>query len=311
MSDTRDPALEQLLGLARRAATTRAAILLTGEPGCGRGHLARRIHEWSPRADGPFVEVPCANLAVELAESELFGHERGAFTDAHDARQGRFERAQGGTLFFRNVEQLAPEIQAKVLRALQEQRFERLGGRHAIESDARIVASTPERPERLVELGVLRPDLYFRLNVVRLDLPPLRDRAADIPELAVAFLAEACARHGLPQRSWTPAALDRLASSPWPGNLVELRNAVESAAVLAERDAIDVADLPAALGADSDGALASAARAGRTLREVEAAYIQEVLARTAGNKSRAARILGIHRKTLHERLRAARLRDGS
>jgi len=309
--DTRDPAFERLLSQARRAAGARAAILIAGQSGTGRGYLARRIHAWSPRADGPFVEVACANLPVELAESELFGHERGAFTDARETREGRFEVARGGTLYFRGIEELAPEIQAKVLRVLQESRFERLGGRTTIEADARILASTAERPERLVERGALRPDLYFRLNVVRLDLPPLHERAADIPALAEEFLAEACRHHGVGPRALTPDALARLKSFPWPGNLVELRNAIESAAVLSEGPWIDTADLPPSLGADAPGALAGAARDGRTLKEVEDAYIREVLARAAGNVSAAARILGIHRKTLHEKLRPRPAGKGS
>ncbi|HEX5041449.1 MAG TPA: sigma-54 dependent transcriptional regulator [Candidatus Polarisedimenticolaceae bacterium] len=301
---TRDPGLRALLEVARRAAGTQASVLLTGETGTGKNHLARFLHEHSPRASGPFMEVPCANLPQELLESELFGHERGAFTDAHTERAGRFEQAHGGTLYLDEIQELAPPVQAKVLRAVEQRRFERLGGTATLEVDVRIVVSTREPLELLLAAGRLREDLYYRMNVVRLHLPPLRERPADIPLLAEAFLEEAVAAHGLPPRRLSGEALSALRGYDWPGNVRELRHAVESAAVLAAGESVSVADLPPQLSAATAGRLRAAAAAGTTLAELERTYIDEVLRRTRGNKSAAARILGIHRKTLHEKLRA-------
>jgi len=301
---TRDPAFRALLEVAQRAAGTQASVLLTGETGTGKNHLARFLHERSPRGPGPFVEVSCANLPQDLVESELFGHERGAFTDAHVERAGRFEQAHGGTLYLDEIQELAPAVQAKVLRAVEQRRFERLGGTLTLEVDVRIVASTREPLEVLLAAGRLREDLYYRMNVVRLHLPPLRERPADVPLLAEFFLGEAVATHGLPPRRLSPEALAVLRAYDWPGNVRELRHAVESAAVLAGGEAVTAADLPPQLSATTSGRLRAAATAGTTLAELERTYIDEVLRRTRGNKSAAARILGIHRKTLHEKLRA-------
>jgi len=262
---------------------------------------------------GPFVRVPCANVSVDLLESDLFGHEEGAFTDARRRRAGRFEQAHGGTLFLDEIQELPPEAQAKILRALEEKRFERLGGFETIEVDARIVASTTARPEKGLASGRLREDLYYRLNVVRLDLPPLRARGNDLRILAEAFLLEAVARHRLSGKTLAGCALARLERHDWPGNLPELRHAVERAAILCSGETITVADLPSGLSVSSPSMLRAAAGDGLTLAQVEDAYIEEVLRRTRGNKSAAARLLGIHRKTLHERLRArsrARTRIG-
>jgi two-component system response regulator HydG len=290
--------------LAERAAASQASVLLTGESGTGKNRLARWIHEHSPRSDEPFIEVPCANLAPELLESELFGHERGAFTDAHDARIGRFELGARGTLYLDEIGELSIDVQAKVLRAVQERRFERLGGTETIEVDVRWIASTRDDPSTLVERGRLREDLYYRIQVIQLDLPPLRARAVDIPVLANEFLEDAVSRHALPPRRFAPACLERLARHPWPGNLRELAHAVESAAVLASDEEIGLDGLPPSLSVASPGMVHGAAAAGLSLRALEAEYIREVLARTGGNKSAAARILGIARKTLHEKLRA-------
>jgi DNA-binding NtrC family response regulator len=301
---TRDATFRDLLEVAGRAAGTQASVLLTGETGTGKNRLAQLLHERSARAGGPFVEVPCANLPQELLESELFGHERGAFTDAHAERVGRFEQAHGGTLYLDEIQELEPSVQAKVLRAVEQRRFERLGGTATLEVDVRIVASSRDDLESLVSAGRLREDLYYRMNVVRLHLPALRERAVDVPLLAEAFLEEAVAAHGLPPRRLTAQALAALRAYDWPGNVRELRHAMESAAVLASGEDVTEADLPPQLSTVTSGRLRAAATAGTTLAELERTYIDEVLRKTRGNKSAAARILGIHRKTLHEKLRA-------
>jgi two-component system response regulator HydG len=289
--------------MADRAARSTANVLVTGEPGTGRRRLARRLHDRSDRRSGPFTRVPCANLSTDLLESDLFGHEEGAFTDARRRRAGRFEEAGGGTLFLDGIQELAPEAQAKLLRALEERRFERLGGFETIEIDARVVASTLAYPENTLVPGRLREDLYYRLNVVRLDLPPLRARMSDLRILAEVFLQEAVARHRLPARTLAGCALARLERHDWPGNLPELRHTLERAALLCSGESITVADLSSDLSVSSPSMLRAAAGDGLSLAQLEDAYIEEVLRRTRGNKSAAARILGIHRKTLHEKLR--------
>ncbi|HJQ98293.1 MAG TPA: sigma 54-interacting transcriptional regulator, partial [Candidatus Polarisedimenticolaceae bacterium] len=248
--------------------------------------------------------VPCANVAVELFESDVFGHEPGAFTDARATKLGRLELAHGGTLFLDEIGALEVPAQGKLLRALEERTFERVGGNATLQVDVRIVASSRERPEELVASGRLRDDLLYRLDVIRVDLPALRQRPEDVGPLAASILDETVARHALPARGFSPEALRRLAAHDWPGNVRELRHVVERAAILADRPSIEPEDLPLDFSVAAPALLAEAASRGATLREVEAAYIEEVLRRTRGNKTAAARILGIHRKTLHEKLRS-------
>ncbi len=307
---TRNRGFRRLLETARRAAATEAGILITGESGTGKNRLAAFLHENSPRHSGPFIQVPCANLPAGLLESELFGHEPGAFTGAVDTRIGRFEQADGGTLFLDEIEELTLELQAKVLRAIQEKRFERLGGCRTLSVDVRILASTQGDPEQLVAGGRLREDLFYRMNVVRLHLPPLRERMEDLPLLAEGRLSEMAAGGSLPEaKRFSDDAMKRMMLYAWPGNLRELFHAVESAAILSEGDRITAADLPHALSAGSGPILAGFAREGRSLAEVEMLYIDEVLQKTRGNKTAAAAILGIHRKTLHEKLRNRESRE--
>jgi two-component system response regulator HydG len=301
---TRHPGFRELLEQARRAARSQANVFLTGESGTGKNRFARLIHEQSDRREGPFVEVACANLPSELLESDLFGHRKGAFTDAHEDRTGRFEQADGGTLFLDEVQELGSEVQAKVLRAIEEKRFERLGGWETLEVDVRIVASTREDPDRLVAQGRLREDLYYRLNVVRFHLPALRERTVDVRPLAELLLQEAVEKHRLSPRRLSEEVFGRLERYDWPGNVRELGHVIESAAVLATGEEISLGDLPADLSVSSPAMLRSSAGEGMSLAELERAYIDEVLRRTRGNKSEAARILGIHRKTLHEKLRS-------
>lgn len=301
---TRDKPFRQLLETACRAARTQAGIFITGESGTGKNRLAGFIHRNSPRRDGPWIQVPCANLPEELLESELFGHEPGAFTGAGESRTGKFELAHGGSLYLDEVQELTLEVQAKVLRAIQEKQFEKLGGSETLSVDVRIIASSQEDPERMVQDGRLRSDLFYRMNVVRLHVPPLRERVVDIPALAEEFLARTTERHHLDSvKILAPETLERLMEYRWPGNVRELFHALEAAAILSSGETIHPSDLPRSLSVAATAVLGGFARRERTLAEVEAAYIDEVLARTGGNKSAAARILGIHRKTLHEKLR--------
>ena len=300
---TSDPTFTETLRTAERAARSSSSVLVLGETGTGKNRLARYVHERSDRAAGPFVEIACANLPPELVEAELFGHEEGAFTDAKSARAGKLEAAQHGTLFLDEIQELDPAAQSKLLRAIEERRFERLGGHETIAVDARIVASLREPPAELVATGRLRADLLYRLDVIRVEIPPLRARRADIRALADRFLEEAVTAHALPGRRFAGECVPRLEAYAWPGNVRELRHAVERAAILATGPEIVPEDLPESLSVSAPGMLRDAASAGATLAEVERAYIREVLRRTRGNKSAAARILGIHRKTLHEKLR--------
>jgi DNA-binding NtrC family response regulator len=301
---SRDPAFLESLRVAERAAQTTSSVLVLGESGSGKSRMARYLHGIGPRAGGPFVEIACANVPPELFESELFGHERGAFTDAREARAGKLELADGGTLFLDEIQEFDLATQAKLLRAIEDKRFERVGGSATIRTDARIVSSTRDNPARLVEAGLLRDDLLYRLDVIRIEMIPLRERPGDIRLLAETLLAEIIARQGHGPTVFGPETIARLEAYGWPGNVRELRHVVERAAILAATNIIGPEDLPEALSIASPSVLRDAARRSATLAAVERAYIEEVLRKTRGNKSAAARILGIHRKTLHEKLRA-------
>jgi DNA-binding NtrC family response regulator len=299
------PAMRRLGDQLRLLAAGTAPVLLGGETGTGKGWLARRIHAMSPRARGPFVEVNCAGLSATFLDSELFGHEKGAFTDAKQAKRGLFEVADGGTLFLDEVGDLTPDLQPKLLKVLESQRFRRLGGTRELEVDVRLVAATNVDLRAAVRAKRFREDLYYRLAVFPLELPPLRERGAEeIVRLARALLGELGARAGRPPARITPDALRALTRYPWPGNIRELRNVLERAALLAAHaDAIEPAHLPPEIRAAAGGAPATPADGDLTLAAAERAHILRVLALSGHNKANAARTLGIMRATLYAKLR--------
>jgi DNA-binding NtrC family response regulator len=302
----RSSRMARVVELARRVALSDANVLLAGESGTGKGILARFIHDQSPRRDAPFVTITCANIPAGLLESELFGHEKGAFTGATERRVGRFEQADGGTILIDGVSELAPGLQGKLLRVLQEKAFERLAGTRTLRVDVRVLASTQAPLEDQVARGEFRADLFYRLNVVCIEIPPLRDRMEDLPALVEHILREIARHRKAAPRRLAPAALDRLLRHDWPGNVRELRNALEGASIAAEDGDIPARALRlgrAAVAGGSPGGdlLAEAGDRRLTLAELEERYIREVLRLTGGNRSQAARILGINRKTLLEK----------
>lgn len=237
------PMIKRALNLTRKASATRSTVLLLGESGTGKENFAHTIHAWSARRHKPFVAINCVGLSKELLESELFGHEKGAFTGAHQAKQGKIELANGGTIFLDEIGDIAPEIQTKLLRFLQERRFERVGGTSSIDVDVRIIAATNRNLEKAVQEGTFRLDLYFRLNVVPIELPPLRERRDDIPVLAQYFLAKFAAETDSKSPTLTKSAADKLRAHNWPGNVRELANTIERAMVLTDDGTIDIEDL--------------------------------------------------------------------
>ncbi|HYK00982.1 MAG TPA: sigma-54 dependent transcriptional regulator [Thermoanaerobaculia bacterium] len=267
------------------------SILILGESGVGKDYLAAAIHACSARRDEPFVHIECASIPPDLFETELFGHERGTFTDAQTRKVGKLEAARRGTVYFDEISALTPQLQAKLLRAIQERHFSRLGGTATIPFEARVITSSNTELGELLTSGALRRDLYYRINVVTLELPPLRERGKDVLALAEEFLGPTKFRH------FSADARHLIASYTWPGNVRELRNAIERAALLEESDTITAASLPVR----DEELVPTAARGSWTLEELESHYIREVLLRTRSNYSRAAEILGINRKTLLEK----------
>jgi DNA-binding NtrC family response regulator len=306
------PAMKRVFEALRKVAPTDLTVLVRGESGTGKELVAQALHDLSPRRERPFVAVNCAAIARELVESELFGHERGAFTGADARRAGRFEAANGGTLFLDEIGDMAPATQAKVLRVLQEKRFERLGGTTPISVDVRIVAATHRNLEAEVAAGRFREDLYYRLRVVEIALPPLRERREDLPALAQRILAQVAERHARAPRSLTAAALAALARHPWPGNVRELRNALERAAVLCEGDAIDARDLqlePAAAALPDDPSVPFSEAKRRVTEEFERAYLLRALRAHGGNVSHTADAIGMVRQSLQQKMRELGLRE--
>ncbi len=303
-------ALREAVELARRVSARGGSnVLLVGETGTGKEVFARAIHASSPRGDAPFVAVNCAAIPAQLLESELFGHERGAFTDARQKKQGLLELAREGTLFLDEVSSLPLDLQPKLLRALEERRVRRVGGFDEIDIRCRVTAATNVPLEQLVEDGVFREDLFYRLNVLRLVIPPLRNRSGDVLRLARHFLTELAVAQGLPMADLTLDAERALEAHAWPGNVRELKNVLERALVMSERGEIDVRHL--SLGTrtarvpDESGTLGGVIEiptVGRSLKSVEAELVRVTLRLTGGNKSAAARMLGISRPTLHRKL---------
>jgi DNA-binding NtrC family response regulator len=295
-----DPASLRVLELARKVAAAPSTVLITGESGTGKDQLARLIHELSPRRDAPFLKIDCASLPAELVESELFGHERGAFTGAVERKQGRLEMARGGTMVLDEVAALAPGVQSKLLRVLEERTFERLGGAETLRIDARLIALTNADLQQAVAAGRFREDLFYRLNVVSIAVPPLRERRADILPLAGHLLARLAAVHSKPTARWSDAARRALEAYSWPGNARELKNAIESALVFAKSAELTPADLPEAVRAAA-GAGAAAGDGLASLEELEREAIRRTLEVTRFKIGRSAEILGISRKTLLEK----------
>ena len=298
------PAMQEIFEMVQQVAPTRASVLLTGESGTGKELVAKAIHQLSPRAQQPFVTVHCAALAPTLLESELFGHEKGAFTGAYERRIGRFEQAQGGTLFLDEIGEIDATIQVKLLRFLGERTFERVGSNKTLTADVRLIAATNKTLEELVQAGKFREDLFFRLRVVEIQLPPLRERAGDIPLLAQRFLREFARENGKPVNEFTADALEWLMHYSWPGNVRELRAAIEHAVVLCRGEKISARDLPAPVrAAGSAGSLGpSPARNDLTVKEAEKQLIIRALKETAGNRTLAAKKIGMSRRTFHRKL---------
>jgi len=299
------PAMREIFALIRKVAHGRSSVLITGESGTGKEVVARTLHYHGSRADKPFVPINCTAIPEGLLESELFGHVRGAFTGAHSSKRGLFEKANGGTLFLDEIGDMGLGLQSKLLRVLQDGEIRPVGGTQAIRVDVRIVAATNQDLQSAMEEGIFREDLFYRLNVIPVHIPPLRERPEDIPPLVDAFLRKHT--NGRGRRSIVPGAMERLKVCTWKGNARELENVLERAMALSESDELGLEDLPLGSagavqdGSDSDTALHRAALEHLSLRELEERYIEEVLNITEGNKVQAAKILGIDRKTLYRR----------
>ena len=308
------PAMQEVFDLIHQVAPSRATILIQGESGTGKELVARAIHQLSPRARQPLVTVHCAGLPRELIESELFGHEKGAFTGAHERRVGRVEQAQGGTLFLDEIGEIDAGIQIKLLRFLGERTFERVGSNKTLTADVRMVAATNKNLEQMVRSGSFREDLYFRLQVVPINLPPLRERPGDIVLLAQHFLREFAQENRKSITGLSPEALEALTVYRWPGNVRELRTAIEHAVVLCRGATAGLRDLPPNVqgglsGTSAAGTAQLLEQRGLTVREAEKQLIVRALKECGGNRTLAAKRIGMSRRTLHRKLLAYRLED--
>jgi DNA-binding NtrC family response regulator len=301
------PEIQKVYEIVERAAPAAASVLISGQSGTGKELVAQMIHQLSPRAKMPFVAINCSAIPETLLESEIFGHEKGAFTGASERREGCFELADRGTLFLDEIAEMMPATQVKLLRVLQEQRFRRVGGRHEQTVDVRVVAATNVNPAAAISDGRLRKDLYYRLNVFAIELPPLQKRMDDLPLLIQAFLDEFNAKNRKNITAVAPAALRLLEQYDWPGNIRELRNVIERAVILCDGAFVEPYHLPALVGTpvvDAKGSIAL--EPGTTVQEAERRLILMTLEHTHGNKTRAAETLGISLKTLHNKLNRLR-----
>jgi two-component system, NtrC family, response regulator HydG len=314
------PTFRAVLDALRQAAPTSATVLLTGGSGTGKELAARLVHDRSPRAAGPFVPINCAAIPESILEAELFGYERGAFTGAAARKEGRFERADGGTLFLDEVGEMSPAVQVKLLRVLQDGLVDRLGGTAPVRVDVRIVAATNKDLQAQVAAGAFREDLYYRLAVFPVRLPPLRERREDVPLLAAAFLRRLAEKNGKRLTGFSPAALAALEASPWPGNVRELQHAIERAVILARDEVVELGDLPEATRQHAAGSAAPplvgpaelTVPLGTTMDEIERRVIRETLRQARGDKTLAAQLLGIAPRTIYRKLdrdETGRLRD--
>ena len=309
----RGKAMQRVLEMVRKAAPTKSTVLITGESGTGKELVAKAIHYASPRKDAPFISVNCMALASGVLESELFGQEKGSFTVDVARKRGRFEMAHGGTIFLDEIGELSPELQVKLLRVIQERKFERVGGADPIEVDIRILAATNRNLSETVAAGTFREDLYYRLNVVHIQTPPLRERREDIPILAAHFLERYAKENGKTFKGFSPEAMEYLTAYEWPGNVRQLQNVVERCVVLAGSDVIVVEDLPSEIR-DEESQYKSAVdllpltiNLGETLEKIEAALIRRALARSNLVQVKAAEMLGISKSLLQYKLKKYKL----
>ena len=301
------PVMKEIFDIVQQVAPTRATVLVLGESGTGKELIAKALHQLSPRAKQPFVTVHCAALAPTLLESELFGHEKGAFTGAHERRIGRFEQAQGGTLFLDEIGEIDATIQVKLLRFLGERTFERVGSNKTLSADVRLVAATNKNLEELVKAGKFREDLFFRLRVVEIELPPLRKRTGDLPLLAQSFLREFAKENGKAVNDFTADALQLLMNYAWPGNVRELRTAIEHAVVLCRGEKISARDLPPSVRGGRTPEIQLLQRNDLTVKEAEKQLVMRALQETDGNRTLAAKKIGMSRRTFHRKLHAYHL----
>jgi len=306
----RSAAMEKLFDQMRLVGPTRSSVLIVGESGTGKELVANALHQASPRRDERFLAINCGAIPSDILESELFGHEKGSFTGAVSRKIGKFELAHRGTLFLDEISELYPELQVKLLRVLEERQVMRVGGAELIDVDFRLVAATNRDLEREVEEGRFREDLYYRLKVVTLEIPPLRQRPEDIPLLAEHFLDLYCREHGRSPKRLSPEALEVLQAAPWPGNVREFRNVLESLVIFHEGDQIEIADLPVGLrGGSSPGAATGRIQIPgrlRTMSEIERQAILETLEIQGGHRANTAEALGIGLRTLQRKLKEYR-----
>jgi DNA-binding NtrC family response regulator len=306
------PAMREIVQMVRRIATSEATtILLTGESGVGKGLIARALHAEGSSRERPFLTITCTALAAELLESELFGHERGAFTDAKSQKKGLFELGDGGTIFLDEIGDLPMSLQGKLLRVLEDKTFRRVGGTHDIRVSVRIIAATNKELQQALDEGAFRRDLYYRLKVIPIEVPPLRDRREDVPILVERFVRHFCGEFHRSISGIDPAALELLVGYPWPGNVRELRNAIERAVLLTANTTLGVEDLPTEIRGGSERGLAASEGLSRgfqlpaegvVFEELERDLVRQALAITRGNRSRAARLLGMNRDQIRYRI---------